>query len=303
MNRYDVEFPGAHGTILRGWLYLPEKPAGRKPAIVMAHGFTATKEMSLDNFAERFCQDGLVILLYDHRNFGASGGEPRQMINTWAQARDMRYAFNWLANRSEVDAKRIAVFGSSLSSDEAILVGAVDTRVRAVIANVTSFNTDATRPDAEQYFNKIRHDFLDESGQGPADSQTIPQGPVAVVSEPGNQLPVFFRGQNGEGRDWFLRIGRKPGTGWENRVLLQYVCRLDPNYDSGVCLEHIPPRPVLLVIATGDGNVENARAISKRHPGSIEIEVIEGHHFITYEGAGFEHASKVMRDFLRRHLQ
>lgn len=301
MNRYDVEFPGAHGTILRGWLYLPKEPVGRKPAVVMTHGFSATKEMSIDQFAEIFYQDGFVVLLYDHRNFGASDGEPRQMINTWAQARDMRYAITWLANRSEIDAKRIAVFGSSLSSDEAILVGAVDPRVSAVIANVTGFDTNATRPDADEFFANIRDAFLDESGKGPADSKATPQGPIAVVPEPGNPLPVSPR-KNSDGRDWFLRIGRKPGTRWENRVLLQEVWKGDPNYDSGICLERIPPRHVLLVIATGDGNVDNARAICKRNPGSIELEVIEGHHFITYEGPGFERASTVMRDFLLRRL-
>ena len=267
----------------------------------MSHGLSATKEMSIDQFAERFFQDGFAILLYDHRNFGASDGEPRQMINMWAQARDMRYAITWLANRSEIDAKRIAVFGSSMSSHEAILVGAVDQRVSAVIANVTGFDTDATRPDAKQLFTKIRDAFLDESGKSPADSKAKPQGPIAIVPEGGNQLPVFSR-PNSEGRDWFLRTGRKPGTRWENRVLLQEVWRGSPNYDSGVCLEHIPPRPVLLVIATGDGNVNNARAIRKRHPKSIELEVIKGHHFITYEGPGFERASTVMRDFLRRRL-
>ena len=33
--RRDIEF-NAEGVILRGWLYLPEKPAGRAPAIVGA---------------------------------------------------------------------------------------------------------------------------------------------------------------------------------------------------------------------------------------------------------------------------
>ena len=49
--RSDVEFPGFGGTCLRGWLYVPD---GKKPGpgVVMAHGFSAVKEMFLDRFAE-----------------------------------------------------------------------------------------------------------------------------------------------------------------------------------------------------------------------------------------------------------
>lgn len=47
--RRDIEF-SAEGTILHGWLYLPERPAGRVPSVVMAHGFTAVKEMSISGY-------------------------------------------------------------------------------------------------------------------------------------------------------------------------------------------------------------------------------------------------------------
>jgi uncharacterized protein len=45
--RRGIEFE-AEGTRLRGWLFLPEASAGRVPCVVMAHGFTAVKEMYLD---------------------------------------------------------------------------------------------------------------------------------------------------------------------------------------------------------------------------------------------------------------
>jgi hypothetical protein len=49
----DIEF-NAEGIILRGWFYLPNHVAGKVPTIVMAHGFSAVKEMYLDKFAEVF---------------------------------------------------------------------------------------------------------------------------------------------------------------------------------------------------------------------------------------------------------
>src|ERR671924_23958 len=76
--RQDIEFDG-EGVTLRGWLYLPDGAAGPVATIVMAHGFSAVKEMHLDSFAEAFAAGGLGALVFDNRNFGASDGEPHQV--------------------------------------------------------------------------------------------------------------------------------------------------------------------------------------------------------------------------------
>ena len=72
MARRDIEF-NAEGVILRGWFYAAE--ASPAPAVVMAHGFSAVKEMYLDSFAEVFHGAGLNVLVFDNRNFGDSDGE------------------------------------------------------------------------------------------------------------------------------------------------------------------------------------------------------------------------------------
>lgn len=95
-----VEFP-SEGATLRGRFYHPER-AAPWPAVVMTHGTTATITMCLDRYAEVFCRAGLAVLLYDHRNFGLSGGEPRQLINPWLQARGYRDAMNYLLTRADV---------------------------------------------------------------------------------------------------------------------------------------------------------------------------------------------------------
>src|SRR6266536_3126548 len=82
--RQDIEFD-AEGVTLRGWLYLPDGATGPVPTVVMAHGFSAVKEMYLDSYAEVFAAAGLGALVFDNRNFGASDGEPRQEIDPWAQ--------------------------------------------------------------------------------------------------------------------------------------------------------------------------------------------------------------------------
>ena len=206
--RHDVEFPGFAGTTLRGWLYVPET-ALPAPGVVMAHGFSAVKEMAMDRFAEVFCEAGLTVLAYDHRNLGASDGEPRQEINPWAQARDYRYAIGWLAERAEVDAERIGIWGSSFSGGEVIVVGACDERVRAVVANVPfAALPGVDYQDTEARFEALRAALLDESGAGPADSGPAPTGPFAVVNEAGSELPVFLT---------FSRSPRSGFSSWAGR--------------------------------------------------------------------------------------
>src|SRR5918996_2374403 len=62
--REDVEFD-AEGVTLRGWLYRPDGATGPVPTVVMAHGFSAVKEMYLDSFAEAFAAGGLGALVFD----------------------------------------------------------------------------------------------------------------------------------------------------------------------------------------------------------------------------------------------
>ena len=73
--RNNIAFKTTDGTTLRGWHYLPAG-SGRYPTIVMAHGFSAVKEMYLDKYAEAFMQAGFASIVYDNRNLGASDGEP-----------------------------------------------------------------------------------------------------------------------------------------------------------------------------------------------------------------------------------
>src|SRR5512136_2090419 len=133
--RRDIEFD-AEGTPLRGWLFLPEACAGRVPGIVMAHGFTAVKEMYLDRYAEAFAAAGLGVVVFDHRNFGASDGEPRGEIDPWAQVRDYRHAISFARTLPELDPDRLGIWGTSYSGGHVLVVGALDRRVQAVVAQV-----------------------------------------------------------------------------------------------------------------------------------------------------------------------
>ncbi|MDQ5809115.1 MAG: alpha/beta fold hydrolase, partial [Actinomycetota bacterium] len=130
--RLDVTFTSG-GLRCAAWLHLPEGE-GPFPCVVMAHGFGGTRRDSIDPFAERFAAAGIAALVFDYRHFGESEGEPRQLLDLGLQQEDYRAAIAYVRSRAEVDAARIAVWGTSFSGGHAIHLGARDPSLAAAVA-------------------------------------------------------------------------------------------------------------------------------------------------------------------------
>jgi len=94
-QRQNAEFAVEGDVVLRGWLFVPDGH-GPHPAITMAHGFAGVKEHGLERFARVFADAGFVVLVHDHRGFGASGGSLRYDIDPWVQIADWRRAISFL---------------------------------------------------------------------------------------------------------------------------------------------------------------------------------------------------------------
>jgi cephalosporin-C deacetylase-like acetyl esterase len=141
MPRENIEIKTRDRVTLRGWFYTPETVvlgSVPRPCIVMSHGFSAVKEMGLDLFASYFVAKlSVCCVVYDHRGFGASDtrdGAPRQEIVPTQQTDDMSDAISYAQSRKEVDAQKIALWGSSFSGGHVLSVAAVDRRVKAVMS-------------------------------------------------------------------------------------------------------------------------------------------------------------------------
>ncbi|MER6473067.1 enoyl-CoA hydratase-related protein [Streptomyces collinus] len=91
-------------------------------------------------FARAFADDGFVVLVHDHRTFGASDGEPRQDVDPWQQIADWRWAISYLESRPEADADRIGLWGSNYAGGHTIVLGATDRRLRAVVSQVPTIS-------------------------------------------------------------------------------------------------------------------------------------------------------------------
>ena len=83
--RVEVSIP-SHGERLAAYLYRPTGPGPQaRPCVVMAHGFSATRDDGLADYAEAFCDAGFAVLVFDYRHFGASSGQPRQLLDISGQ--------------------------------------------------------------------------------------------------------------------------------------------------------------------------------------------------------------------------
>lgn len=134
MSRTDVTFPAGDDSCA-AWLYEPDGTTERlRPVIVMGHGLAGVKEMRLDAFAERFVAAGYVCLVFDYRHFGASGGEPRQLLDIDEQLQDWRAAVGHARTLPGVDPQRVVVWGTSFGGGHAIVTAAGDKAIAAAIA-------------------------------------------------------------------------------------------------------------------------------------------------------------------------
>ncbi|MGV0745587.1 alpha/beta hydrolase [Mycolicibacterium sp. XJ870] len=114
------------------WLTLPTTP-GPHPAVVLAHGLGATHDMMLGQYEQHFAASGIATLAFDYRHTGASEGMPRQRISIRRQCRDVHAALNHLRTCADVDASRLALWGTSLGAMNAVRVAAERTDVAATV--------------------------------------------------------------------------------------------------------------------------------------------------------------------------
>jgi fermentation-respiration switch protein FrsA (DUF1100 family) len=296
--RHDIAFRSEDGVTLRGWHYLPDRRSGRVPTIVMAHGFSAVKEMYLDRFAEAFAAAGLAALVFDNRNFGASDGEPRQEIDPWRQVRDYRDAITFAETLAETDPDRIGVWGSSYSGGHVLVVGAGDRRVKCVVSQVPliSGHANARRLIRADNVAAVQDACVDDRrrrmrGEAPAMIPVVAEGPNAPCALP---TPDSWY--------WFTATHRGRAPAWRNEVTLRSV-EMFMEYEPGAYIAHVSPTPLMLVVALGDHLTvadEALRAYERAlHP--KELVCLPGGHFDAYVD-GFAEASGAAARWFARHL-
>ena len=118
--------------------YLPKKlPA---PAILIAHGFGGSKD-SVESDAKFFASKGFVVMTWSARGFGESTGQI-EMNSIDSEVADTRALITYLSKSKNVlldgdGDPRVGIMGSSYGGANALLTASQDSRIDAVISDIT----------------------------------------------------------------------------------------------------------------------------------------------------------------------
>jgi dienelactone hydrolase len=299
MNRSEVAF-GSHGGTCRAWRYAPdEDPAAAavaRPCVVMAHGLGATRDASLAPYAERFAAAGMHVLLFDYRHFGASDGEPRQLVSVRRQLQDYAAAVEFARALAGVDPARVAVWGTSFAGGHALVTAARQPGVAAAVCQCPMMDGLAAVRRILQYAGPGQ--LLRLTGHGLQDALLAPFGRahyVPTVGPPGS-LAVM----SSPDADAGYRALGPPDFRCEIAARIALTVGL---YRPVRYADHVRC-PVLVQICEQDSVAPAAAAetVARRLGARGEVQRYPIGHFEPYTGAWFERSVGDQVDFLRRHL-
>jgi fermentation-respiration switch protein FrsA (DUF1100 family) len=271
--------------------------AGRRPCVVLAHGFGGTVDSGLLPYAERFAAAGLDALAFDYRHFGASGGEPRQLVSVPRQLEDYAAAIAFARGLDGVDPDRIAVWGTSFSGGHVVEAAVADGRVAAAVAQTPAMDGLAALLNVARYAGVgalgrvtlagLRDRLASLRGQPPVTVPVVgPPGTIAAMSTP-------------DAEPGYRAI---TGPTWRNEVLARFALTISL-YRPGLKADRLPC-PILVQVADRDAIAppKAAQDAAWLATGRAEVRTYPIGHFEVYVGEPFERSVADQLLFLGRHL-
>ncbi len=283
MEREDLVFL-SQGEECAAWLYPAAAGSAPTPLIVIAHGLSGTRRDRLGPFAERFAAAGVAALVFDHRGFGDSGGEP-DLFDPRRQRQDWRAAIGFARSLPGIDPERIATFGSSMGGGNALAAAAADPRIAAAISQVPFL--DLAQAHRAPLLVRLRVVLAAALGRHlPAVGQPYE---AAFINAPGGE----------EGWRRVVAIGED--SRWRNRASARWV--LSAPFKTGHLADGLHC-PWLVCVGEADrvARPDVAVAAARRAPLG-ELRTYPGvDHFDVYDGPEHEALVADQLSFLRRHL-
>jgi uncharacterized protein len=206
MPRKDLGFRSC-GTRCAAWFY-PARVVGEPaPIVVMAHGLSGTRRDGLGPFAQRFAQAGIAALLFDHRGFGDSAGEP-DLFHPHRQLEDWIAAIAFARSLEGIDPERVATFGSSMGGGNALAAAALDKRIAAAISQVPFLDmvTQAHRSSLSVTMRML--------------SAAVTGRHMRAIGQPNE--PAFINAPDGE-EGWLHVVSIGEDSRWRDRVSSRWL--------------------------------------------------------------------------------
>jgi acetyl esterase/lipase len=201
-----------------------------------------------------------------------------------------------------VDPKRIALWGDSYTGGQVVVVGAVDKRVKAIVAQCPVFGAEPPEVDPNKANLDIIKEVLSRGDVHGSPETTI--GPMPVVSFDQAGTPSLLKPI--QAFRWFIDYGGRAGTRWNNSVT-RVLPETPVPYHPTLCAPFVKV-PTLLMVAPDDEMVHANYAVARQAyelmPGPKQWYDIAGGHFglLYYPSELFDEASRVQTEFLTRWL-
>jgi dienelactone hydrolase len=270
---------------------------GGRPCVVLAHGFSGTVDSGLLAFAQRFSAAGLDAIAFDYRHFGASDGEPRQLLSIPRQLQDYAAAIAHARSLDGVDPERIVLWGYSYAGGHVVPAAVSDGRIAAVISQLPAMDGLATLANLVRYAGVRQLARLTFLGMRDLLAAARKQPPVMlpVVGAPGTVAAMT----SPDAEPGFRAIA---GPTWRNEVAARIALSAG-SYRPGLQADRLPC-PMLVQIADGDAvaPAKAAQDAAFRATGRAEVRTYPIGHFDVCLGAAFEQAIADQLHFLTRHL-
>ena len=291
-TRHDVRFTSGDAECA-AWLYLPAGVVA-PPVVILGHGLGATREMRLDAFAERFAQAGIAAFAFTYRHFGDSGGQPRQLLSIKRQLADWDAAIHHVKGRIDVDATRLAVWGSSFGGGHAITVASRHPELLAAVSQCPFTDglasARALGPAASlRLMPYVARDLVAMARKAAPVTLPLagPPGSVALMNAP-DALPGY-------------QALIPPGLDFVNEAAARVVPTITA-YRPGRAAKNVT-MPILFCVSNHDTVTPPEQTLRyARTAPQGEIKTYDAGHFAFYLGEPFEQIVVDQIEFLTRHL-
>jgi dipeptidyl aminopeptidase/acylaminoacyl peptidase len=293
LKKQPVEF-FSEGVRLVGDLYLPDAlaPGERRAGIVLCHGYTGVKDLYLPDNARVLTEAGYVVLTFDYKGWGASGG-PRSRLAPYSRVADVQAALTFAGTLPQVDPGRLGIYGTSYGGATVVWTAAVDARVRCVVSvvgigNGARWMRSVRRPDEWQ-------DLLARSARDR--ERRVLEGESEVVAREEILLPDR---QSAE----LAAAARRNNPAAVGRIPLEYVDQTIEFHPEWV-VDRIAPRPVLFITSDDDRLVPpgESAALYARAGEPKKLVVLKGYgHYEVYAEPAFSEVMAATLAWYREHL-
>jgi pimeloyl-ACP methyl ester carboxylesterase len=262
----------------------------------MANGFGGSRWHGVDRFARVFADAGFAVLLHDHRNFGTSGGTERGDADPWRQISDWQDAIGFLRDRPEVAVDRIGLWGTGYAGGHALVIGATDRRLSAIVAQLPTLHglgreaDGASTARAAQLEGLFREDCRRRLAGEPGLRLTLASSETALLAPYRSAEALAFFHQ-----DDAMEM-------WENEITVRSL-RASTTYVPEAWLHRVSPTPLMLVVNADDAAATYGPALASGDaegaPG--EVVTLSGGHFSPFL-AEFSQASAAAKRWFVEHL-